>query len=105
MTGDTIAIDMQVQLIAAAGRRSQATTTPSSTISSPSRARDKTVLSRDALRHRHRCFRATRRATQTVEELEQTIPLADGETGANIVIVVGIELTPEELEYNRRQGR
>lgn len=40
-----------------------------------------------------------------VEELEPRIPLRSGETGAGYRIVVGFELTPEELAYQRRQGR
>lgn len=41
----------------------------------------------------------------TVEEFEQTIPLRDGETGADYVILLGFEMTPEELAYNRSNPR
>lgn len=41
----------------------------------------------------------------TVEELEPLIMLREGETGADYVVYVGFELTPEELAFNRRQLR
>ncbi|MGH6933966.1 MAG: hypothetical protein ACREEE_16235 [Dongiaceae bacterium] len=41
----------------------------------------------------------------TVEELEQIIPLKEGETGADYVILLGLEMTPEELAYNRSNPR
>jgi hypothetical protein len=42
---------------------------------------------------------------QILEELEQTIPIPEGGSGANLVIIVGFEMTPEEFEFIRRQGR
>jgi hypothetical protein len=36
------------------------------------------------------------------EEFDQTIPIQLGETGANYVIIVGLILTEEELDYARR---
>ena len=42
---------------------------------------------------------------ETIEELEQTIPIPEGGSGGNLVIVVGFEMTPAELEFNRRQRR
>jgi hypothetical protein len=42
---------------------------------------------------------------EIVEEIEQTIPIPEGGSGGNLVIVVGLEMTPEELEFNRQQGR
>ncbi len=38
-----------------------------------------------------------------VDEIEQTVTLSEGEDGANYTIIVGFELTPEELEYNRQK--
>jgi hypothetical protein len=38
---------------------------------------------------------------QSVDELQQTIPLQSGENGDNYVIYVGLVLTPEELKFNR----
>jgi hypothetical protein len=65
---------------------------------------DKTILSRDAFDTVIE-LPGNQTRNETVEEIEQTIPLAEGESGANIVIVVGFEMTPDELEYNRQQGR
>ena len=39
---------------------------------------------------------------QIVDEFDQTIPIKPGENGNNFVIIVGLELTEEELDYNRR---
>ncbi len=38
-----------------------------------------------------------------VEELEQRIPLDAEGTGENYIIYVGFELSPDEVEFNRRQ--
>ena len=37
-----------------------------------------------------------------IDEFDQTIPIEPGENGNNFVIIVGFELTEEELDYNRR---
>jgi hypothetical protein len=37
------------------------------------------------------------------EELEQEIPLKQGESWRSIIVWVGFELTPEQLEFNRQQ--
>ena len=34
-----------------------------------------------------------------------TIPLKDGKRGQDFIIFVGFQLSPEEYQYNRRQGR
>ena len=36
-----------------------------------------------------------------VEQLVETIPLADGELSVNFQIILGFQLTPEDLEYNQ----
>jgi hypothetical protein len=38
-----------------------------------------------------------------VDEIGQTIPLQPGERGNSYVIYVGIELTPQEMEFNRQR--
>ena len=38
----------------------------------------------------------------TVEELEQVIPLANPAQGVNYQILIGFQLTPEQLDFNRR---
>lgn len=40
-----------------------------------------------------------------VEELQQRIPLPKGGSAADYRIIVGLQLTPEELEYNRKYER
>ncbi|MGH6927178.1 MAG: hypothetical protein ACREEV_02590, partial [Dongiaceae bacterium] len=65
---------------------------------------DKTVLARQA-------FDAVielpgnQTRNEIIEEIEQTIPIPEGGSGGNLVIVVGFEMTPDELEFNRQQGR
>jgi len=39
---------------------------------------------------------------RAVETISPTIPLRDGESGADYRVYVGFVLTPEQLEYNRR---
>ncbi|MEQ8371046.1 MAG: hypothetical protein RIE31_06935 [Alphaproteobacteria bacterium] len=39
-----------------------------------------------------------------VEELEQIIPLADLSTAGQLSVLIGFQLTPEQLEYNRLRG-
>ena len=39
------------------------------------------------------------------EEIEEIIPLAAGLDGASYEILVGFELTGDQLEYNRRRRR
>ncbi len=100
---DSIEVDLQIQLIAGRGPATTDDKAKFSYFVAVART-DKTILSRDAFDTVIE-LPGNQTRNETVEELEQTIPLAEGETGANIVIVVGIEMTPEELEYNRQQGR
>jgi hypothetical protein len=39
-----------------------------------------------------------------VEEMEQIIPLADLSTAGQLSILIGFQLTPEQLQYNRLRG-
>src|SRR5262245_60681979 len=101
--GDTIEVDMQIQLMASRGPAATDDTAKFNYFVAVART-DKTILSRDS-------FDAVielpgnQTRNQTVDEIEQTIPIKEGESGANLVIVVGIEMTSDELEYNRKQGR
>ena len=47
-------------------------------------------------------FDADGASAQTVEEIEQWIPLGPGEIGAGYETLVGFQLTPEQLEDTRR---
>ena len=46
-------------------------------------------------------FEGNRATSSVVEELAQHIPLRNGETGANFNILIGFQLSDEELQYNR----
>lgn len=46
-------------------------------------------------------FPGNRTRVSGLEEIGQIIPLASGEDGSDYRIYVGLELTPEELRYNR----
>lgn len=51
-------------------------------------------------------FDADRRAGGAIEELTQSIPLKPSQLGTEFEIVVGFQLSPDELAYNRQlQGR
>lgn len=40
-----------------------------------------------------------------IEEIDQTIPLREDETGEDYVIIVGFEMTPDEFRFNREHLR
>ena len=48
-------------------------------------------------------FAANRRRAGTIELTEQSIPLPAGATSANFEILIGFQLTPDQLKYNRRK--
>jgi hypothetical protein len=100
---NSIDVDLQIQLIAGRGQAGTEDKAKFNYFVAVART-DKTVLSRDGF-DTAIDLPTDKTRGQTVEELQQTIPLAEGETGANLVIVVGIEMTAEELEFNRKQGR
>jgi hypothetical protein len=50
-------------------------------------------------------FRDGRRRTGTSEELVERIPLPPKTDAGDYSIAVGFQLTPEQLEMNRRRGR
>jgi hypothetical protein len=100
---DSIDVDLQIQLVAGRGPAGTEDSAKFNYFVAVART-DKTILARDAFDTVIE-LPGNQTRNQTVEELEQTIPLAKGESGVNFVIVVGIEMTPEELEFNRKQGR
>jgi len=61
---------------------------------------DKTILARDS--YQAEAELKLDEIGQIVDEFDQTIPITPGENGNNFVIIVGLELTEEELDYNRR---
>ncbi len=50
-------------------------------------------------------FDPNRQRTGVVEEIEEVIPLPAGLSGANYEILVGFELTSDQLDFNRRRRR
>jgi hypothetical protein len=100
---NSIEVDLQIQLIAGRGPAGTEDMAAFNYFVAVART-DKTILSRDGF-DTSIDLPADKTRGQSIEELEQTIPLAQGETGDNLVIVVGIEMTPDELEFNRKQGR
>ncbi len=100
---DSIDVDLQIQIVAGRGPAGTDDTAKFNYFVAVART-DKTILSRDAFDIAIE-LPGNQTRNQTVEELEQTIPLAKGESGADLVIVVGLEMTPEEFEFNRKQGR
>jgi hypothetical protein len=101
--GDTIEVELQIQLVASRGPAATDDNARFNYFVAVART-DKTVLSRDGFDTVIE-LPGNQTRNETVEELEQTIPIAKGQSGADLVIVVGLEMTPEELEFNRKQGR
>ena len=48
-------------------------------------------------------FGAGQRRAGVREEIEQIIPIAEGQDGSGFEILVGLQLDPEQLRYNRQQ--
>ena len=48
-------------------------------------------------------FEGDRRSGTTLEELTETIPLKAGQLGTEFEILVGFQLSEEELDYNRKR--
>jgi hypothetical protein len=49
-------------------------------------------------------FEGNQRVAGSNEEIEERIPIPRGADPGTYSIVVGFQLTPEEIEYNRRRG-
>lgn len=100
---DIVDVEMQVQI---AARRGPAGTSDAAALNyfvAIARS-DKTIVARQA-------FDASielpedRSGSGIIEEIDQTIPLGEDETGEDYVIIVGFEMTRDELEFNRAQER
>jgi hypothetical protein len=65
---------------------------------------DQTILAREAF-DASIDFPGNQTRNGIQEEIEETIPIQPGESGTDFVILVGFEMTPAELDYNRKQGR
>lgn len=96
-------VEMEVQIAARRGPAAAGDVAAFNYFVAVARA-DKTILARQA-------FDASIELPEDgsgsgiVEEIEQTISIGEDDSGANYVIIVGFEMTPEELEYSRQQDR
>jgi hypothetical protein len=98
-----ISVDLQIQIVA--GRGPAATDDDAKVNYFVAIARtDKTVLAREAFDAVIE-LSGNQTRNEIIEEIEQTIPIPEGGSGGNLVIVVGFEMTPDEFEFNRQQGR
>jgi len=65
---------------------------------------ERNILARESFLIRFE-FRDDRMRESRVDQLRQRIPLENTRLAPGYSILVGIELTPEDLEYNRSRGR
>lgn len=66
--------------------------------------RDQRVLARERFESAF-VFEPTQRRAAVVEEIEEVIPLPEGLNGANYEVLVGFEVTADQLEFNRSRSR
>jgi hypothetical protein len=98
-----ISVDMQIQIIASRGAAATGDSANVNYFIAVTRT-DKTILAREAFDVAIE-LPGNQTRNEIIEEIEQTIPIPEGYSGASLVILVGFEMTPEELEFNRQQGR
>ena len=48
-------------------------------------------------------FGSNRRRSGVVEQIEEIIPLAEGQKAEDFEVLIGFQLAPDQLEYNRRR--
>ncbi len=99
--GDTITAVTSVRIIAARGPASNTTAGTMNFFVAVADSGQR-VLARERFSSDFTLQRSQRRAG-IVEEIEELIPLAPGQSGANFEILIGFELTNDQLEYNRRR--
>jgi hypothetical protein len=63
---------------------------------------EQTILARERFESTF-TFQANQRQAAAIEEIEQLIPIRSGLRGIDYEILVGFELTPEQLEFNREE--
>ena len=99
-----ISVDMQIQIVAGRGPAATEDDARMNYFVAVTRTTDTAILARESF---DVAIELSGNQTRNgiIDEIEQTIPIAEGGSGSNLVIVVGFEMTPEELEYNRQQGR
>ena len=100
---DKIEVEMQVQITATRGPAATADTARFNYFVAVAR-NDKTILSRESFDAEIK-LPSDEPRNGTGDEIDQTITLPNGETGADLTIIVRFEMTPDELKYNRDQRR
>ncbi len=98
-----ISVEMQIQIVAGRGPAATEDDAKVNYFVAVTRM-DKTILAREAFDAVIE-LQGNQTRNEIIEEIEQIIPIPEGYSGGNLVIVVGFEMTPEELEFNRQQGR
>ena len=96
---NTLDVDLQVQVVAARGPANTDRLAQINYFIAVARV-DQTVLARESFDITIP-FPGNRTRVSGIEEIGQVITLVGGEHGGNYRIYVGLDLTPEELEYNR----
>jgi hypothetical protein len=100
---ESIDVEMQIQIAAARGPAATGDVAAFSYFVAIART-DKTVLAREGFDASIELV-GNQTRNGIIEEVDQTIPLKEDETGVDFVILVGFEMTPAEFEYNREQNR
>lgn len=100
---DKIEVEMQVQITATRGPAATGDTAKFNYFVAVAR-NDKTILSRDSFDAEIK-LPGDEPRNGTADEIDQTIPVPNSEAGGDLTIIVGFEMTPDELEYNRKQRR
>ncbi len=100
---EEIEVDLQIQIVAGRGPAAADDSARFNYFVAVART-DKAILAREAFDAVIE-LSGNQTRNEILEEIEQTIPIPEGGSGGNLVIVVGFELTPDELDFNRQQGR
>jgi len=100
---ESIDVELNVEIVAGRGPAATGDVAAFNYFVAVARA-DKTILAREGFDAAIELPSDQTRAG-IFEEIEQTIPIQEGESGENYVIVVGFEMTPEELDFNRERER
>ena len=102
--GDEIDVNMTVRITVALGPAATEDQVPIRYFVAIARNSDHSVAAR-GLFDTLVTFPGITRHSGTQEDFEQITPLKEGETGADYVNLLGFEMTPEELAYNRSNPR
>lgn len=99
--GDTVTSTTGIRLVATRGPAAQSNQTTLIFFVAVV-DREQTILARERFESTL-SFQANQRQAGVVEEIEQVIPIRPDLRGLDYEILVGFELSPEQLEYNRQE--